>query len=241
MISFGSHCTYFQASRESTIIEGERVPLHEAFPKFAKDELSRAIRIPTEGPIGDELAEILELISEHPEVYLNTGHVSHDEVFRVVELAEEYGITKVLVAHPARGQLSTAEQKTLAARGVFLEGCHVDILATSVPLTHYYVEKEYIDRSGELPRTRRPTVEYINELREVGPANIVLGTDYGVRNLPTAVQGMRTWIALLLDYGFTVAEIRQMTAHNPARLIGLPPLDDDTASAAQPTRTPLYE
>ncbi|SEE18824.1 DUF6282 family protein [Ruania alba] len=228
MISFGSHCTHHQASRESTVIDGKAVPLHEAYPKFAAEELSRAIRIPAEGAISDELAEILELVAARPEVYLNTGHVSHDEVFRIVELAEEYGIGKVLVSHPARGLLSVAEQKDLAARGVYLEGALVDIFATAVPLTHYYVERDYIDRGFEIPRTTRPVPTYMETLREVGPEHIVLGTDYGVRNLPTAVQGMRTWITLLLDYGFTVDQIRAMTADNPARMLGI---DDDPEPA----------
>jgi hypothetical protein len=235
MISFGSHCTYHQASRESTVIDGKLVPLHEAFPRFAEQELSRAIRIPTEGPISDELAEILELVAARSEVYLNTGHVSHDEVFRIVELAESYGIRKVLVAHPARGLLSTSEQRDLAARGVFLEGALVDIFATGVPLTHYYVEREYVDRGHELPRQTRPVPTYMETLREVGPEHIVLGTDYGVRNLPTAVQGMRTWITLLLDYGFTTEQVRQMTSENPARLIGL---EDDPEPAR--SRRALY-
>ncbi|MBC9716508.1 hypothetical protein H9Y04_28645 [Streptomyces sp. TRM66268-LWL] len=227
MISFGSHCTYAQASGESTLVDGVPVPLHEVYPEFAGQELSRAVRIPVgDEPVTDALAEILTMVAEHPEVYLNTGHVSHDEVFRVVELAEEYGIGKVLVSHPARGQLSVDEQKELAGRGVFLEGCLVDIFATGVPLTHYYPEARYIDRGGEVPRTGRPMAHYMEDLRAVGSAQMVLGTDYGVRNLPTAVEGMRTWIAVLLDYGFPLADIRRMTAHNPARLLGLPELDD---------------
>jgi hypothetical protein len=35
---------------------------------------------------------------------------------------------------------------------------------------------------------------------------------------------MRTMIASLLDYEFSVQDIRTMTAINPARLIGLEPL-----------------
>jgi hypothetical protein len=62
------------------------------------------------------------------------------------------------------------------------------------------------------------------ENHEIGCRHFVLGTDYGIRAAPTPVQGMRTMIASLLDYEFTVDEIRTMTAINPARLIGLEPL-----------------
>ena len=64
----------------------------------------------------------------------------------------------------------------------------------------------------------------MSDIREVGPEHFVLGTDYGIRAASTPVQGMRTLITTLLDYEFTPDEIRTMTAHNPARLIGLDPV-----------------
>lgn len=222
-ISFGSHCTHFSASRESTIIDGQLVPFKDAYPEFAEQELSRAVRIPTEGPISDDLAEILQMVADHPDVYLNTGHVSGPEVVRILDLAEEFKIQKVLIAHPARQQLSIEQQKNAARRGFFLEGCLVDWLYPHAPRTHYYVEKKYMDRSGDLPRARRTAAQWMADVREVGPEFFVLGTDYGIRAASTPVQGMRTLITTLLDYEFTPDEIRMMTARNPARLIGLDP------------------
>ncbi|MDF2964338.1 MAG: hypothetical protein K0S39_6073, partial [Paenibacillus sp.] len=87
-ISFGSHCTYYSASRESAFIDGKLVPFKDAYPKFAAEELSRATRIPLDGPIPPELDEILAMIAEHPQVYLNTGHVSVDEALKLLDLAE---------------------------------------------------------------------------------------------------------------------------------------------------------
>jgi hypothetical protein len=223
-ISFGSHCTYFSASRESTLIDGELVPFKDAFPEFEREELSRAVQIPVEGPISDDLAEILQMIADHPDVYLNTGHVSGPEVLRILDLAEEFGIHKVLIAHPARQQLTIEQQKDAARRGFFLEGCLVDWLYPHAPRTHYYVEKKYMDRSGDVPRLRRSAAQWMGDIRAVGPEHFVLGTDYGIRAASTPVQGMRTLITTLLDYEFTPDEIRMMTAHNPARLIGLDPL-----------------
>ena len=75
-ISFGAHSTYFQASREGHLVDGQFVPLSELYPKFRKEELDRCIRIPVDEEPGPELDEILSLIAEHPHVYLNTGHVS---------------------------------------------------------------------------------------------------------------------------------------------------------------------
>lgn len=219
-ISFGSHCTYFSASREATLIDNQLVPFKDVFPKFANEELSRAVQIPLDDPIPGPLAEILEMVAGHPEVYLNTGHVSGPEVMRILELAERFGIKKVLIAHAARGHLSVEQQKEAAQRGAFLEGCLVDWLYPDVPRTHYYVEREYMDQGSEFGRRVSPP-QWMKGIREVGPQYFVLATDYGVRAAPSAVQGMRTLITTLLDYEFTPAEIRIMTATNPARLIGL--------------------
>jgi hypothetical protein len=219
-ISFGSHCTYFSASNEATFLDGELIPLMDAYPKFAKEELSRAVCIPLEDPISDELTEILNMIAEHPEVYLNTGHVSAPETMRILDLAERFGIKKVLIAHAARGQMTVEQQKEAARRGAFLEGCLVDWLYPDVPRTHYYVEKEYMHCGSEIgSKTSAP--KWMRTIREIGPQYFVLGTDYGVRAAATPVQGMRTLISTLLDYEFSPEEIRMMTAMNPAKLVGI--------------------
>ena len=140
---------------------------------------------------------------------------------RVLDLAERYGIRKVLVAHPARRQLSVAQQREAARRGAFLEGALADWLYPSVPRTHYYVEREYMDERNRLPRETIGPAPYFEVVREIGPEHFVLCTDYGIRAASSAVQGMRTMIATLLDLEFTPDEIRTMTSANPARLIGL--------------------
>ncbi|MDF2836080.1 MAG: hypothetical protein K0Q63_1720 [Paenibacillus sp.] len=219
-ISFGSHCTRYSAERESTLIDGKLVPFKDAFPKFAEKELPVATSIPVDGPISEELDEILTMIASKPEVYLNTGHVSVEEALRVLDLAEEYGIKKVLIAHPVRGKMTIEQQKTAAARGAFLEACLVDWLYPDVPRTHYYVEKEYMDMGAELGRFSN-AVKWMQTIKEVGIDSFVLGTDYGIRAASSPVQGMRTMVATLLDYGFAPDDIYKMIADNPAKLIGI--------------------
>jgi hypothetical protein len=220
-ISFGSHCTYHSASRESTLIDGKLVPLKDAFPKFAREELSRAVRIDMTDPISSELDEILTAIAKHPEVYLNTGHVSVEEALRLVELAKRFGIQKVLIPHPVRGAMPVEMQKDLASKGIYLEGCIGDFLYPDVPRTHYYVEREYMDMGSELGYSFRNAAGWMKTIREVGPEQIVLATDYGVRAAPTSVQGMRMMITTMLDYEFSPEDIRKMVSENPSRLIGI--------------------
>jgi hypothetical protein len=220
-ISFGSHCTYNSASTESTIIDGKLVPLKDAFPKFAKEELSRAVRVDMGDPISPELEEILTAIADRPEVYLNTGHVSVEEALRLVELSERFGIKKVLIPHPVRGAMPVGMQKELAAKGIFLEGCLGDFFYPDVPRTHYYVEREYMDLGSEMGLSHQNAVKWMKVIREVGPSQMILATDYGVRAASSAVQGMRTMISVMLDYSFPADDIRTMISENPSRLIGI--------------------
>ena len=74
------------------MVDGEFRPLSELYPKFKTEELDRCIRIPVDEEPGPELDEILGLIGEQPQVYLNTGHVSAEEALRLIELAPRYGI-----------------------------------------------------------------------------------------------------------------------------------------------------
>ena len=115
-ISFGTHSTYFQASREGRVVDGKFSPLSELYPEFKKEEVERAISIPTEGPVGPELDEILGLIAANPHIFLNTGHVSGEEAVRLVDLAGEYGIKDVLVATGATKAASLDQLKYMAGK-----------------------------------------------------------------------------------------------------------------------------
>jgi hypothetical protein len=223
-VHFGAHCTYHMASREGSLIDGKPVPFKDRYPQFVTEELSRAIRISLGDPIPAELEEILVLTADHPEVYLNTGHVSPAEVMRLADLAERFAIRKLIVAHPARALLTTAQQKNLAERGIFLEGAVSDwLFHCGLPRTNYYIEREYADEIAGIANDPqfRGIVPWARQLKEIGLANVVLATDCGIRSAPAPVEGMRVLISSLLDLEFSVDEIETVTKRNPARLLGL--------------------
>ncbi|MGW2763690.1 DUF6282 family protein [Streptomyces sp. NPDC001275] len=225
-VHFGAHCTHFMASHEGSYVDGKPVPFKDQYPKFAKDELSRSIRIPLEGPVPDDLAEILQLIAERPDVHLNTGHVSVEEAFRLVDLAIEFGIQKIVVAHPCRGRMTTGQQKELAAKGVLLEGAVSDwMFHRGLPRTNYYVEREWADEIAGIANSPEFSgiMPWAKQIREVGIEHFILGTDYGIRSGPTPVEGMRTLISSLLDLEFKPEEITTMVKDNPAQLLGIEP------------------
>ena len=223
-VSFGAHSTYYQASKEGRLVDGTFVPLSELYPRFAEEELSRAIRIPVDGPPTPELREILELIADRPEVYLNTGHVSNEEAMRLIDLAAEYGIQRVLVASTVTKHLTISDQQAAAAKGAFLEHTLAAFTHTTpIPKTHYYVEREYAAFDEGMDAVARAGVRLVAEqIQAVGAEHCIIATDFGVYTLPPPVEGLREFIACLLDLGITPDEIRTMVAANPARLLGLP-------------------
>ena len=220
-VSFGAHSTFFQASREGRIVDGEFTPLMDLYPDFKREEVDRAIRIPVEGPIGRDLEEILRLISDNPHVFMNTGHVSADEAIRLVDLAHEYGIKNVLVATAVTQIASTEQLQYMAGKGAFIEytlGAYSH--TTSIPKTHYYLELEYAadEETGEVSGSLRKAAEQIQEL---GADHCIIATDFGGYTLPDPVEGLREFIASLLDLGIPADDVRKLAKSNPEKLLGL--------------------
>ncbi|MFF3566610.1 DUF6282 family protein [Nocardia jiangxiensis] len=224
-VHFGAHCTHFMASNEGSYVDGKPVPFKDRYPEFAAKELARSIRIPLDGNVSDDLAEILQLIADHPHVHLNTGHVSVEEAIRLVDLAIEAGITKIVVAHPCRGRMTTEQQRALAAKGVLLEGAVSDwMFHRGLPRTNYYVEREWADEIAGIANAPEYSgvVPWAKQIREIGIDHFVLGTDYGIGSGPTPAEGMRILVSALLDLEFTPDEIHTMIKTNPERLLDLP-------------------
>lgn len=222
-ISFGAHSTYYQAAREGKLVDGQFKPLSELYPAFERQELSRCIRIPLEGDPGPELDEILQLIAAHPQVYLNTGHVSVAEALRLVELSQQYNIRNVLVASAVSKIATIAQLRQMIAGGAFIEHTLAAFTHTTpIPKTHYYVEPEYtsIDEGMETAPTDGVML-VARHVRELGAQHVIIATDFGVYTLPTPVEGLREFIACMLDLGITPEDIRTLVKHNPERLLGI--------------------
>lgn len=224
-INFGAHSTYYQAAREGRMIDGQFTPLSQLYPKFKTQELDRCIRIPLDEDPGPELDEILTMIADHPHVYLDSGHVSVEEAMRLIDLKEKYGYQKIVVSSSVTKIASLDQLKAMAQQGAFIEFTFAAYTAAAlVPLTHYYVEKEYISidegmqtaEQGGLPEVAR-------QIRALGPQHCIIATDFGRYGLATPVEGLRQFIACLLDLGITPADIRTMVKTNPEKLLGLEP------------------
>ena len=61
------------------------------------------------------------------------------------------------------------------------------------------------------------------QIQALGAENCIIGTDFGVYTLPQPVEGLREFIACLLDLGISADEIRHLVKTNPERLLQLEP------------------
>ncbi|MBD3173370.1 hypothetical protein GF326_12975 [Candidatus Bathyarchaeota archaeon] len=221
-VSFGAHSTYYQAAREGRVVDGEFKPLSELYPEFKK-ELDMCIKIPVDEEPREDLDEILRLIADNSHIYLVTGHTSVDEGIRLVELANEYGIEKTIVSSAVVKESTMDQLQYMAKKGAFIEYTLAAYThTTTIPKTHYYVEREYasIDEgmSGEVSGGIKHVAEQITEL---GSENCIICTDFGVYTLPTPVEGLREFIACLLDLGISPEDITEMVKSNPEQLLGI--------------------
>ena len=222
-VSFGAHSTYYQAAREGRLVEGSFVPLSELYPQFKEEELDRCIRIPLDEAPGPKLDEILRLIAVNPQIYMITGHVSAEEAVRLVDLAGEYGIEKVVVSSAVTKISDMSQLEYMADRGAFIEYTLAAYThTTSIPKTHYYVEREYASIDEGMNEGPGGGVKLVAEqISELGAERCIIATDFGVYTLPEPVEGLREFIACLLDLGIPADDIRKLAKENPEKVLGL--------------------
>jgi hypothetical protein len=154
-----------------------------------------------QGGLRGEVKEILGLIAE-ADICLSTGHLSPKEIAVLVPAARKAGVKKILVTHPDLGLsgISLEQQKALAAEGAILEK---DLIVM-------------------MPGWQSCSLDQMAQsIRELGPQHCVLGTDFGQLHHPTPAEGLRMFVQMLLERGFSPEELRTMIVTNPARLLGL--------------------
>jgi hypothetical protein len=145
------------------------------------------------GQLRAELREILEIVAQHNAV-LATGHVAPAESSVVVPAALNAGVASVVITHPENVAvgMSVPDQRALAE------------------LPNVYFERIF----------REPVV-VAGQIKAIGVATTILATDYGQPWNPSPVEGMRRFLATLLEMGLPASDLRQMAQTNPARVLGI--------------------
>lgn len=148
------------------------------------------------------LKEILKIAAAN-NLTVASGHYPHKETRVLVEEAFACGVKRVEIVHPAHihSKNSMEEMKLLAGMGakLMLSG----LGTTCFPL----------HESGPVYAVRM--------IKELGPENVVYGSDYGQRQNLAHVHGTRWMIKLLLAYGASREELRKVFKETPAEHLGL--------------------
>ncbi|MDK2924702.1 MAG: hypothetical protein PWQ41_476 [Bacillota bacterium] len=145
------------------------------------------------------LVEILRLIGKY-NLILATGHLSSEETIWIIDLAKSLGVSKIIVNHPEFNvtRMSLEDQKAVAEKGAFLEHCYY-------PLT-------------PVAQHVRPE-EIVQSIKHVGARHCILASDLGQYENVRPVEGLRSFIRTLVNYGLSWDEIELMSKTNPVTLL----------------------
>jgi hypothetical protein len=172
----------------------------------------RAVPVSRDGKLLPEVLEVLKVIAKY-DLGLSTGHVSAEEALMVIKAAKEAGVQKMYVQHPNHGGIvmSMAQMKEAVGMGALIE-----IVLSGEGFT---------GGRAKAINKENPVMDYgpqkLADMRELGPANIVISTDLGQPGRVNYAQAFQTALVVLAKSGFSQAEIDLMTKQNPARFLGL--------------------
>ncbi|WP_337876231.1 DUF6282 family protein [Elioraea sp.] len=173
--------------------------------------LETTFQVPPNGRVPDPVPAIMELCAAK-DVVFDCGHVAGYEAVALAEEARRRGVTR-LRAHGAR--YTEDEIRAIVGLGGYVEfSFFVLTHATQIGLTHVDEEKHRISGGATIH-------DFVPRIRAAGE-RCILSSDAGVYLLPPPVEALREFLLLAESVGFSEAEIRRMTATNPATLFGLP-------------------
>lgn len=140
--------------------------------------------------------ELLDLIVEHDAV-LASGHLSTEETRALLIEARRRGI-RCVITH-ASFWVPAEVQCELAEAGAYVEQC------ANVAF------REGADDA---------VAAIVEQVRQVGPEQVILSTDLGQAANPEPPLGFGLWIERFLTAGFSDQEVGRMVRDNPAALLG---------------------
>jgi len=155
------------------------------------------------GNLIPEAVRVLEVMTEHPDVVLATGHGNRDEIDAIIRKAVSLGLKRILVDHPYYMiEASLEDMKAWQSLGAYIEFTAV----TSVPASNLYCI---------------PLADIAGYIKALGSERLILSSDYGQVGNGRPVDGLATFAALLLEQGIEEKVLRKVLTENPGRLLNL--------------------
>jgi len=169
------------------------------------------VPVAKDGKLLPGVLELIDYIAAHPQLVLETGHVSAQEALLVVHEARTRGVRHVVVTHAMNEPVGmTIPQMQQAAReGAFIEFVYGATLPLNSPLT---------------------VPIFADAIRAIGAKSCIIATDLGGRPAqppnpprPLPPQGLLEFMRKLHREGISIDDINRMAKTNPALALGLDP------------------
>lgn len=167
----------------------------------------QSITVLRDGRLIPEVREVIALVKEY-NACLASAHLAAQETHAVVKEAKAQGLERIIISHArwAMTGLSIEDLREFARLGCFIEF----EFGLMMPFMYFI--------HGEPPADPR---EYVAAMRGVGPEQCFISSDLGQLYSPSPVEGLRSYVAILLKCGMSAKEIQMMLQRNPARILGL--------------------
>lgn len=168
--------------------------------QLSKGNMANAVPITDErGAFLPALIEVMDLVAKAG-VILGTSHLAADEVEKVVCLARQRKIEKIVITHPENDPpaMPLEIQKRIAAQGVFFERTYVSTLPP-----------------------RKMTAEILaGHIKAVGAESTIMATDLGQAENEEPVKGLIMFMKSMMALGIPADQIATMVRKNPTQLLG---------------------
>jgi Family of unknown function (DUF6282) len=156
-----------------------------------------------DGALTPETEDILNIVADHSDVVLATGHLSREEVDAVVRRCAQLGVNRVLVTHPHfLVDASAEDMRNWQSLGAYMEFTAV----ISLPSSPIYC---------------RPVEDVAELINSLDVEKIVLSSDLGLKKAGWPIEGMSEFLELLREAGVSSEDLKKMIATNPANLLNL--------------------
>ncbi len=144
------------------------------------------------------IEDILHIIVRN-DLVLATGHLNPTEIFKLLDIAHNMGIWKIIVNDPFTRVVGASidEQKEMA-RHAYLEHCYVACMKK-----HDNIDPEVISQG----------------INEIGPNRCIMATDFGQSHNPHPVEGMKMFISKMMELEISLDDIIIMCRNNPFKLL----------------------
>jgi predicted metal-dependent TIM-barrel fold hydrolase len=149
------------------------------------------------------LVDVLDLTAQYNAI-LSTCHLSVPEIQRLVPLARQRGVEKIMITHPffKVPALDLDDLKALVAQGAYAEFgyCTVSPMWNHAALTRV-----------------------VDAITEIGPERCILMSDGGQRHNPMPAECLRVFAQSVHESGISEEGVQRMIRTNPLDLLELPP------------------